>query len=458
MMNKMKNTGRWLVALFFLPLAGRAQSGPDTAGTPRYHKLSIRQAIDYASKNNFQVKNAMLDVLVQQQTNREVTGSAYPQINATGQIIYNSKLPVSLIPADAFGGTGAPGTFTPIIFGVKWASTYGASISQLLFDGQVFVGLQARRTLIDFAETNVAVTDELIRTNIYKVYYQLVVSKTQVELIDTNIALISALNRDTKIMYDNGFAEKLDIDRTEVQLANLQTERLNTVNQINNGYLGLKVLLGMPLRDSLELTDSLTDEEVKAGMLDASMFTYDQRPDYQYSQLGLKLSEYDVRRYQMSKIPTLSLSGYYNRNAQRNRFDFFKTSRDWFDISAFTLDLRVPIFTGFTANSRIARAKLELQKRVNQQEALKLDIDNQIFNARNNFNSAIVNLDYQKRNMALAESVFNQTKRKYEVGTGSQTEINTAQNDLKMAQTNYINSLYNAIIARVDFLKATGKL
>ena len=78
--------------------------------------------------------------------------------------------------------------------------------------------------------------------------------------------------------------------------------------------------------------------------------------------------------------------------------------------------------------------------------------------AKNNFRSAISALDFQKKNMELAESVYQQTKKKYEAGTGSQTEINTAQTDLKTAQTNYITSLYDAIIAKVDFLKATGKL
>jgi outer membrane protein TolC len=60
--------------------------------------------------------------------------------------------------------------------------------------------------------------------------------------------------------------------------------------------------------------------------------------------------------------------------------------------------------------------------------------------------------------MGLAEKVYEQTKKKFEVGTGSQIEITNAQADLKGAQTNYINALYNAIIARIDFLKATGKL
>ncbi len=60
--------------------------------------------------------------------------------------------------------------------------------------------------------------------------------------------------------------------------------------------------------------------------------------------------------------------------------------------------------------------------------------------------------------MQLAESVYNQTKKKYEVGTGSNTEITAAQTDLVTAQTNYISALYSAIIARVDYLKAIGKL
>ena len=442
----------WIAGWALLPFAGISQK----AGTgSEVHEFSVQQALEYAQKNNVQVKNALLDVKIQQQTNREVTGTAYPQINGSGSIVYNYKLPVSLVPAEFFGGT--PGTFEKIAFGVKWGSTAGLSLSQILFDGQVFVGLKARNTLIDFQEKNVEITEEAIRANIYKIYYQLAVSRTQIDLLDANIALLDKLAHDTKIMYDNGFAEKLDIDKLSVQIANLNTEKINALNQIANGYLGLKVLMGMPVKDSLVLTDTLSDEQIKTGILEASDFDYTQRRDYQYTQLGVKLNEFDIRRYKMAKIPTLSLNGYYNKNAQRNKFDVFGKG-DWFDISAFTLSLNIPIFNGFANNARIAKARLALRKSVNQQEALKINIDNEIQTATNNFNSAIANLDYQKKNMGLAETVFQQTKKKFEVGTGSQTEINQAQTDMKAAQTNYINSLYNAVIARVDFLKATGKL
>jgi len=277
--------------------------------------------------------------------------------------------------------------------------------------------------------------------------------------LDANIARLEKLQSDAKIIYENGFAEKLDLDKLAVQVANLKTERTNVVNQVQNGYTGLKVLLGMPVQDQLVLTDTINETQVKEGVLEsAQSFDYANRKEYQYADLGVRLREYDIQRYKLSKLPTLSLGAYYNKNAQRNEFDFFKSGRDWFDISAITLNLRVPIFSGFAANARIAKAKLTMQQSVNQREALKLNIDNEIQTAKNNFTTAVSNLDFQKQNMALAESVYNQTKKKYEVGTGSQTEINTAQTDLKGAQTNYITALYNAIIAKIDFLKATGKL
>ena len=455
-MKRLRNK-KWLLSLALFPTMLFAQGLPrqkgDTAKIST-HEFSIQQAVDYAKKNNVNVKNALLDVQIQEQTNREVTSAAYPQIGANGSLVYNAKLPVSLVPAQFFGGQ--PGNFQKIAFGLKYNSTGGLELNQILFDGQVFVGLQARDATMKFQQKNVEITEEFIKANIYKIYYQLVVSKKQIELLDANIGRFEKLLHDTKEIYKNGFAEKLDVDKVNVALTNLQTEKTKALNQIANGYLGLKVLLGMPAQDELVLTDTLSDQDIKDGVLNAGAFQYTDRKEYQYADLGIKLYEYNVRRYKLSKLPTVSLNAYYSMNAQRDKFNFF--SGTWFDVSAITLRVNVPIFNGFSTRAKIDKAKLELQKSVNQRESLKLSIDNEVAVAQNNFKSAIATMDFQRKNMELAESVYQQTKKKYEMGTGSQTEINTAQTDLKAAQTNYISALYDAVIARVDFMKATGKL
>jgi len=440
----------WMMALGIMASAlVRAQDSS-------IHMFTAQQAAEYAMKNNVQVKNALLDIQLQDQTNRDYTSAALPQVNGNGSFTYNAKIPVSLVPGDFFG---QPGTFIPVKFGVKYNALGGLTLDQLLFDGQVFVGLQARQTAIDWTVKNAEVTEEMIRANIYKIYYQLVASRTQIQLLDANIARLDKLLHDTKEIYKNGFAEKLDVDRISVQMTNVQSQKVKALNQINNGFLGLKLLMGMPIKDSLILTEEVTYDRVKQGLLDGSAFNYADRKEYQYVELGIKLNEYNVRRYKLSKIPTFRLTGYYNKNAQQNEFTYFKNTPDkiWYPASALTLSMNIPIFHGFSTNAKIASAKLDLQKSVNQREYLKLQIENEIETAKNNFQTAIATLDFQKQNMDLAENVYNQTKKKYEAGTGDQIEIITAETDLRTAQTNYISAMYDAIIAKVDYLKAIGK-
>ena len=468
-----------LLGVTLFPAVLFAQGIPGKTGVSvkiSKHEFSIQQAVDYAKKNNVNVKNALIDVQLQEQQNREFTSNAYPHINASFGTSFNPNVATQIVPnfispatyqvlidEGIKNGNGQliqmPNDFGFIAaqFGSKFSATAGISLQQILFDGQVFVGLLARGAAVEFRKKNVEVTEEIIKANIYKIYYQLVVSKTQTELLDANISLLEKLLKDTRIIYENGFAEKLDIDKVSVQLTNLQTEKLKVLNTISNGYYGLKVLMGMPVSDELVLTDKLSDEQIKEGALEKSVYTYDERKEYQYAQMGKVLNEYNIRRYKLSQIPTLSMNANYAKNAQRNQWTFVGKG-DWFTISSVNLNLAIPIFNGFFTKSKIEQAKLEVKKIDNQLEALKLSIDNEVAVARNNFRSAIATMDFQKKNMELAEKIYQQTKKKYEIGTGSQTEINTAQTDLKAAQTNYITALYDAVVAKVDFMKATGKL
>ena len=438
------------------------------------HEFSARDAVEYAKKNSVQVKNALLDVGIQEQVNKEVTAAALPSVSGSAGINYFPNVTVQTFPNFIAMGTygvliqegvknGSGGNinmpsdfgYIQAQFGTKFNNTVGVSLQQLLFDGQVFIGLQARATTIAFAQKNAEVTEENIRANVYKIYYQLSASKNQLNIIDANLSVLDKLLSDTKKLFENGFAEKLDISKLEVQLANLQTERQKALNQINNGFLGLKLLMGMPMQDTLVLTDSITYNDIRDGVLDAAQYNYADRKEYQLIELGKKLNEYNIKRYQLSRIPTISLSSNYNLMRQSNQLGF---GGRWFKSSMIGVNVNVPIFNGFSTNARIANARLVLQKTQNSQEALKLTIDADVQQAINNYKNALSTLDAQKRNMELAETVYSQTRLKMQNGVGSQTEISAAQSDLQVAQNNYILALYDAINARIDFLKATGKL
>ena len=439
------------------------------------NRFSVKQAVDYALKNSVDVRNALLNLQIQKQINREITSAAFPQISGGVSANYFPNVAVQSFPnfiaAATYGvlekervkdGNGnsiiSPSDFgfVQAQFGTNYTASGGVDISQLLFDGQVFVGLQARDASLDFIKKQTAVTEEMINVNVQKIYYQLVVGRQQITSIDANIDRFQKLLTDTKEIYNNGFAEKLDVDKVSVQLNNLLTEKLKVENQLRAGNASLKFLLNMPQKDTLVLTDSLTEEELKNNILDKN-YNYADRKEYQLLEVGKKLGEYNIKRYQLSYLPTVALYGNYYKNAQRNKFNFFNDGQ-WFTSSLIGMKISVPIFDGFAKAARVNKTKLELQQTNNTMEQLKAAIDNDVEQANLKFSSSIITMDNQKKNMELAAKVYNTTKLKYEQGLGSNQEIYAAQTELKVSQNNYYGALYDAIIAKIDFLKAVGKL
>ena len=420
------------------------------------HAFSLADAVSYAQKNNVQVKNALLDIDAQIQTNREIASAALPNVSSSVGGTDFLTIPTSLLPGQIFGG--APGTFIPVQFGTKFNANYGVNFNQILFDGQVFIALQARATSLEWKKKNAALTEENIKANIYKIYYQLSASKTQLNILDANIERLQKLANDAAAMYKNGFAEKLDVDKVNVQLNNLQTEKLKANNSVTIGFMGLKMLMGMPVKDSLVLTDVINESNLSSDVLYENDFQYTVRKDYQYLSTVKKLSEYNIKRYELSYLPTITMNGAYTKNAQRTKFDFFDKKGNWFETSLIGLNINLPLFNGGSTVAKIKKAKIELQQVENQMSALKNNIDNELSQAKLNYMSSVATVEFQKKNMQLAENVFSQTKKKFEAGTGSNTEISAAQADLVAAQNNFMNALYAALIAKVDLLKASGKL
>jgi outer membrane protein TolC len=440
------------------------------------HSFSAKQAVDFAMQNAVEVKNALLDIQIQKQSNREITALAYPQLNGSIGGTHFIDIPVTNLPNfispsvysvlinnGVVDGGGNPiqfpaGGFGNIAakFGTAWNANGGMDISQILFDGQVFIGLKARSAAITLATQSAAVTKEQIKANVYKLYYQLIVGKKQATSIDANIERFENLLKDTKEIYKNGFAEQLDVDKVEVQLNNLKTEKIKIDNQLEIGNAALKFLINLPQKETLILTDSLNEDEINSVSLTDSI-NFKNRVEYQQLSTVLKLNNYNIKRYQYSKIPTLAAFGSYSKNAQRNAFNFFEKG-DWFTTSIVGIKMTVPIFDGNARNARIQKAKLELLKTKNTMKKLEEGIEFEVSNATMKLKSALTTLVNQKANTALAEKVFNTTKLKYEQGLGSNIEIYNAQTELKVAQNNLYAALYDAIIAKVDFQKANGTL
>ena len=450
----------------------------NTGYAQKENLFSLQQTIDYAMKNATEVKNALIDIQIQKQTNKEVTSIALPQINSSINATQYFDIPTTTLPDfispsvynvlvnnNVKDGNGNPIKFpvngfgfVPAKFGTNWNGSLGVDFSQILFDGQVFIGLKARAATLNLATQAAAVTKEQVKVNVYKIYYQLIVGEKQSTSIDANIDRFEKLLNDTKEIFKNGFAENLDVDKVEVILNNLKTEKDKINAQLEMGNAALKFLIGMPQNEKLVLSDTLNEEEINSFELsDTDSIDVTKRKEYQQLKTALLLNGLNVKRYQLSKYPSLVAFGTYSKNAQRNSFSFFDKG-DWFSTSLIGVKLSMPLFDGMGRNAKIEKAKYELAKIKNIMSRLEQGIDFEIFDARLKIKTALKTLENQKQNSLLAEKVYNNTKLKYDQGVGSNNEIYTAQTELKIAQNNYYGALYDAVVAKVEYLKAIGNL
>lgn len=417
------------------------------------YTFSLKQSVDYALQNSTAVKNAQFQQVQAKEKTQEVMGIALPQINASFQVQDFVEIPTSLIPAEIFGGP--PGQYIPVQFGTQYNTSATVSATQLLFNGTWLYGLKGAKVYQELAQKNVARTQIETSSEVTKAYYTALVNNERKALLAANVDRVKKLMDDTKALYDNGFVEKIDLDRITVTYNNLVTEVNNVQRLLDLSLVLLKYQMGMDQAATLVLTDRLADVSFKPADPVKSKFDYSSRIEYQIMEQNLAGQRLMFKAERIGYLPTIVFFATAQAQLQSNEFDLFARRR-WYPVGIIGIQVNMPIFDGLQRYHRVQSAKVGIMMAENDLVMMQRTIDMQQAVARVTLQNTSATLDAQKANMELAQSVFDVAQKKYDQGVGSNLEVINAQTSLKEAQTNYFNALYEAVIAKVDYDKAMG--
>lgn len=443
-----------------LMLQGFAQQAPPNTQT---HHFSLADCIGYAYEHQDSVKNAQLDIKSADQKIRETIGQGLPQVNGSVSFQDFLKAPATVGPDFSKIATGqAIDMNAPLVkfpFGaVKYNNTYSLQASQLLFSGTFLVGLQAVKTYKELSERSL--TRSKIQTNVAvtKAYYQVLVSNEQVRLLDANISQLKQQLNETTQQNKQGFVEKIDVDRLEVQYNNLVTNKENVTSALTLNYAMLKFQMGMPITDELVLTDKLADVGLTKEVADVATDTafYHNRIEYQLLETNKHLNELDVKAKQAEFLPTFTANAGLANVFQENHTRYLYNNA--YPNSYIGLSLNVPIFSGFQRSSRLQQSKIEVLKSQNMLDNAKNGFNLQATAAKVTFVNSLNSLNNQKRNQQLANEVLRVSKIKYGQGVGSSIEVTQAQTSLEQSDNEYIQALYDALINKVNLDQAYGRI
>lgn len=407
--------------------------------------LSLQEAIGFALENNRAAKNAQRDIEAAKQQKWETIASGLPQISATIDYNHWLKQQVSLIPAEFFGGN--PGEFAEVTFGTKKTMNATATLNQKIFDGSYLVGLQSAKVFLEISKNAKEKTDLEVREAVINAYGNVLLSEESVKILERNLSVLEKnLNETTKI-YENGLGEEESVEQLQITLSSIKSSLANTERLKTLAYKMLNITLGVDLNSNIDLTDnlnSLTSQNVVLSLLDADE-NVEQTIDYKIAANDRVSKELLLKLEKSKALPTLNafINGGYSGN--NDKFQFLKSSQEWFGSSLLGVSMNIPIFSSGMRAAATQRAKINLEKAIDNLTETEQQLKLQIESAKSEYRFAIEDYHNKQENLNLAERIERKNQVKFFEGISTSFDLRQAQTQLYTSQQELLQAMLDVI-------------
>ena len=436
--------------------------------------FSLEQAVSYGLQQSAAIRTEQLNVLDADGQLLEYKSIGIPKVTADLDYAYFIDIPTLLLPdfvtPSVYGvlfneglldPRDIPGSGTaPAQFGKGHNVDASISMTTMLFDFSWIQGLKAQELFRDLVKRNVTSKEYEVKSAITKAYLAVLIAERNANLLDNNISNLENLYAETEATYQSGFVEKLDVDRIELSLENLKTEHQNVSRFILISKNLLKFQMGYPLQEEIVLTDEfdIVANQIAVEAVElAGPVDYNLRPEMAALTLTEELNKINIKALKAGYMPSLRGRASYSQVLQRDKL-FDSEDSPWFPTSIVGVTLSVPIFDGLEKSAKIERARINLDKATIRTDEFKRSVDMQVQNGRIQYQNAKESVSAREKTMLLAQRIYDVTQIKYREGAGSSLEVSQAESELYQSQTNYINALYDLIVAKTDLDIALGNL
>ena len=408
--------------------------------------VTLKQAIEFALQNKADALKARLDITNADAKILEAKAGALPKVTGNANITYNPIIQEVSLAGQTFK------------MGQPWVAVAGVQLQQALFNQQVFIGLKAAKSTKEFYQLNANLTEEQIIERVSNAYFQVFTAQEQKNTLESSYSSTEKVRNVIKSLYDNGLSKKIDLDRTNVNLTNIETNIKQSNNGITQAENALKFYMGMPIETKIQLVQE--DMAVTPHLLDDTVNT-DERTEVKVLLKNKELLEYQKKATIANYYPTVNLTANYNWQGLGEKFPLTNGSSKgvmWSDYSAIGLGINIPIFNGFATKAKVQQNQIDIDKLEIDIKDTKLGLDQAYQNAKAQIENSLATLESQKANVKLAEDVLADTKSNYQYGLATLTDLLDAENSLVQAKNNYTTAILDYKIAEVQYYKSKGEL
>ena len=430
----------------FLPGLGFAQT--TVREQPTLSNATLQECIDYALSNKPGVQQALIDEEIGERDIRSALSGWLPQINGTGTANHNFKQQSQILTTN--------GQSSLLTFGGKNTSSFVLQADQQFLNAGLIQASKSAKFYRQQYKQSTENTKISTIVDVSKAFYDVLTSKEQLNIIAENIARQEKQLKDARAQYDAGLVDKTDFQRAQISLSNSQADRKRTDELLKYKYAYLRELIGYSAEKPFGLSFTSSDME-KDVMIDTTqLLNYQNRVEYRLLETQRELQKITTSYNKWSYSPTLSGFINYGWNYQNNSLSNLYDQN--FPSSVVGLKLSVPIFLGGKRTQEIRKSQLQERKIDLDLVNTKNKINTQYEQAIATYKANLNDLNTNKANVEISKQVYNTIKLQYDEGIKTYLDLTTSETDLRTAQINYLNSLYNLLSSKLDVKQALGTI
>lgn len=408
------------------------------------NEVTLQQAVDYSIKHQPLIRQSELDEQITEANIRNRLSDWYPQVNFNYSLQHNFVVQTSII-----GGN-------PVKLGVDNTSAMQFTLSQAIFNRDVLLASRTKRQVRQQAKQTTSSNKIDIAAAVSKAFYDVLASKQQVKVSDENIVRVERSLKDAYNQYQAGVTDKTDYKRATIALNNARAAKKSNEELLKAKLEYLKSLMGYPEKASLNIMYDSLQMEKEAFIDTLQNINYSNRIEYKLLETQQSLLQANLRYEKWSFLPSLSANGAYNFNYLNNEFS--KLYNINYPNSFAALTLSFPIFQGGRRRADIQAAQWQAQRNSLEMTNFRNAANAEYSGALAGYKSNLYNYLSLKENLSLAREVYDIIQLQYRNGIKTYLEVINSETDLRTAQINYYNALYNLMASKIDVQVALGQI
>lgn len=334
--------------------------------------------------------------------------------------------------------TDATGAWTGEYWkGIGNSHSNGLTASLPIFTGGKLSGtIKQAKANYQYNQVGVQRTYNEMRSTVTDGYFTMLQADNMQKLSAESVARLEDHLKNVQAQYDVGVVAKVDVLRSQVELANAKQTLIQAENSYQVAEANMNKIVGLPMDTNLKLDNLLVYNAYDKNMDDCLAYAAEHRPELMQAQYNVDAAKGALMVARSGHMPQVAASA----------------SQSWSDTNwpgdekgnwGVGVNVSMNVFDTGVTLSKIHGAEADLKK---AEETYRNTVDSVNLDVRSNYlglREAEKRISTTKLAVEQADEDYRIAQLRYMSGVGTNTDVLDAQVALTQAKTNYTKALYD---------------